>query len=890
MVYKPADYFSLPVSDVILQLASDSINGLPASEVMGRRKKYGPNLLHEPEERGVLAILFSQFNNLIVYLLLAAVVVSFGFNDFTNGFAILVVILINAAIGFGMEYQAVNSMAALKKLDKVFAKVWRDRQMAEVLSEEIVPGDILFLEAGDLVPADARLFSVSQLEVNESLLTGESVPVLKMTEILPEKSIQHDKKNMVFKGTAVTKGNGKAIVVSTGMNTELGKVSAMVQHAQKEKIPIHVTLHAFSKKLIIFSLLIVIPFAVLGIIKGRDVFIIIETAISLAVAAIPEGLPVVATIALASGMLRLAKHNVIVKKLSAVETLGSINVIFTDKTGTLTQNRLEVNTICLPGRKINIKWDEASKSVSYHPSSLDERDYESLLKLLNIAALCNNASFTDSEVSAGDPLEIALLKLGAYHKAGFLEETFKTFPRIFEQPFDSETKIMGTIHETEEKKFVAVKGASEEIIRCASFILKGGVVQSFSEEEKKKWLQLTDEMAGKGLRVLAFGYKDKITSFENFINELTFAGLAGFQDLPREEVPQALRECKEAGIRVVMVTGDHTETARNIAFAIGLADNPDEKVIHGKELKPLEMMSEQERAEALDTKIFSRVTSSQKLDLISLYQQRKWITGMTGDGVNDAPALKKADIGIAMGLRGTQVAREAADMVLQDDSFASIAKAIKYGRVIYENIRTFIIYLLSCNLSEILVVGIAGFLSLALPLQPLQILFLNIVTDVFPALALGMSEGSPLVMKHKPRNPGEPLLNRNKWISIIVYASAITISVLSVFLYCCYFRHFTPQICNNVAFFSLAFAQLIHPLNLSSAKESFFKNEITRNPYLWLAAGLCFFILMTVYFVSPLSSILSIQQLSFEAWILIFIGSALQVIIIQLFKRTGIVE
>jgi Ca2+-transporting ATPase len=890
MVYSSANCFSRPASEVISQLASDSINGLFSAEVIERRKKYGLNLLHEPDEKGVISILLSQFNNLIGYLLLTAAVISFFFNDVTNGFAILVVILINAAIGFGMEYQAVSSMAALKKLDKVFVKVRRDGQLAEILSEEIVPGDILFLEAGDLVPADARLFSVSQMEVNESSLTGESVPVIKITDALPERSILAERKNMVYKGTAVTKGNGKAIVAATGMNTEFGKIAAMVNKAEKEEIPLNIKLHAFSKKLIVFTLLIVLLIAIIGLIKGRELFLMIETAISLAVAAIPEGLPIVATIALARGMLRLAKHNVIVKKLSAVETLGSTNVIFTDKTGTLTQNRLEVNTICIPGKKIEIKWDEVNKSVSYHPLSLNEQEYENLLKLLNVAALCNNASFTDSEISVGDPLEIALLKLGEYHKTGFLEETYKNFPRIFEQPFDSETKIMGTIHESEEKKLVAVKGAAEEVIKCSSFIREGEEVKAFSEDEKKKWLQLTNELAGKGLRVLAFGYKDQIVSLENFINELTFAGLAGFLDLPREEVPQALQECKEAGIRVVMVTGDHTETARNIAFKIGLTDDPDEKVIHGKDIKPLALLSENERSEILDTKIFSRVSPLQKLDLISLYQERNWITGMTGDGVNDAPALKKAEIGIAMGRRGTQVAREAADMVLQDDSFASIAKAIRYGRVVFENIRLSIVYLLSHNLSEILVVGIAGSISLTLPLQPLQILFLNMVTDVFPALAIGMNKGTPFVMKHKPRNPGEPLLLRKEWISIFVYSGSITASVLSVFFYCCYYRGFSPEISNNVAFLSLAIAQLVHLLNLSTAKESFFRNEITRNPYIWLAVGLCISILMLVYFVPPLNSILSIQALSFESWMLIFIGSSLQVLIIQLLKRTGCIE
>ena len=884
------EIFSLSIDAVSKLFSADIINGLTSAEVSERKKLYGLNLLKDKKDKNLLVVLLSQFQNIVVYILLFASIVSFGFNDYTEGFAILLVVVVNALIGFGMEFQAIRSMNALKKLDKTFTRVWRDGNLMEVLAHDIVPGDVLYFEAGDMISVDARIISLSQLEVNESSLTGESLPVIKNINVLSGDTILADRKNMLYKGTPVTKGNCKAIATATGMNTELGKISELVQSARKDIIPLTLKINSLSKKLIVFTVLVTLPLILLGISKGTEFVLLIETSIALIVSAIPEGLPIVSTIAFARGMLELAKHNVIIKKLAAVETLGSVSVIFTDKTGTLTQNRLEATVICIPDQTIDVEWNEADRSVSYSPSQFEEFTQDNLIKLFHVAALCNNASFTDNTISVGDPLEVALLKLGEYHRSGFLENANRSFPRIYEQPFDSETKIMETIHESEGKNFVAVKGAVEEVLKHSTFIFKNNVLSKFSEENKKEWLNKTDELAKKGLKVLAFAYKDHTGSFENSIRELNFAGLVGFLDLPRDEVPQAIKECMDAGVRVVMVTGDHSETAKSIALKIGLTNDPDERVIHGKDLKALGSLTEKDQNEILNTLIFSRLSPSQKLDIISLYQKKNWITAMTGDGVNDAPALTKADIGIAMGKRGTQVAREAADMVLQDDSFASIVKAIKFGRVIYNNIRTFIIYLLSCNLSEIFVVAIAGFFSLALPLEPLQILFLNLVTDVFPALALGVNAGSWFVMKQKPRDSAEPILDAKKWISIIVYAVAITISVLSVFVYGIYVCDYSSQVCNNIAFFSLAFAQLFHPLNLSPVKESFFKNEITRNVYLWMAIAFCIATLFLVYFISPLNSVLSITKLDDGPRLLIFIGSTFHIIILQLLKRTKIIE
>lgn len=880
---------ALSAEIVVKNLSVSTDKGLTESEARERQTVFGKNELKEVKRKSLFNVFLVQFKSPIVYLLLGAVIISVFFKDNTEAIAIFVVIIVNAMMGFFMEAQAIRSMEALRRLDRVTAKVWRQGTLTEVASEEVVPGDILFVEAGDLVSADARLLTSVQLASDESPLTGESVPVAKIVDSLPDDTIVADRKNMVFKGTIVTRGNARAVVTATGMKTELGKISALVHAAEDEAIPLNEKLEKFSKRLILLTGFIVLPLLVIGLLEKRDTVVMIKTTIALAVAAIPEGLPIVATIALARGMLKLAKHQVIVKKLAAVETLGSTNVIFTDKTGTLTENRLEVTTLCLPNQTIEIEWDEANKSIRFNPPNISSHNQSNLQKLLTVAVMCNNASFSENQVT-GDPLEIALLKIGEYHRTGFLEEVYSLFPRIYEYPFDSETKIMGTIHEYEGKNFAAVKGATEEVLRYSSFILSEGQVKTFSDEEKKTWLTQHDNLGKNGLRALAFAYKENVPDTEGFIGDLVFVGLAGFIDPPREEVRESIRECHDAGIRVVMVTGDHTETAKHIARRIGLTTKENETVIHGKNLAGVEQLSGNEETSLLHANIFTRVSPKQKLDLIKLYQEKGWIVGMTGDGVNDAPALKKADIGIAMGKRGTQVAREAADMVLQNDSFTSIVKAIKYGRVIYDNIRTFIIYLLSCNLSEILIVAFAGFFNLALPLQPIQILFLNIVTDVFPALALGMNEGKANVMKRKPRNPDEPMINRKNWISIFSYSFFITISVFSVFLYSHLVLEFPATISNNIAFFSLAFAQLIHPLNLASRRVSFFYNEITRNRYLWGAVAFCMLLIFLAYIIEPLNEVLSLEKLPPTAWVLVAIGSVLHLGIIQLAKRTNIIS
>lgn len=884
------DPYTLEPAVIAQQLNISMAGGLTEAEVKKRLAEYGRNEFKAKKKKSALLIFLLQFNNIVVYLLLAAAGVSLFFRDYTETFAILAVILINTVIGFVMEMQAHKSMSALKKLDQSMAKVIRGGSVKEIPSEEIVPGDLMVLEAGDIIPADGRIASETLFDVDESPLTGESVPVSKLNEPLPPGTPVADRKNMIFKGTYVTRGNGRAIVTGTGAQTELGKISTLVEEAKQQAIPINEKLKKFSKRLLLLAVLIVLPLFGIGLMQGKDLHGIIETSIALAVAAIPEGLPIVSTIALARGMLKLAKHQVIVKKLAAVETLGSTNVIFTDKTGTLTVNKLQVNTLCLAGATLQVTWDEPHEKLHFQQQADNRNDVQDdLQKLLMIGVLCNNAVLNDNAEALGDPLEISLMKAGEYYRNGFVGDVQKQFPRVHEKPFDSQTKVMGTVHELNDSKFIAVKGAAEEVLKRCRYILKNGKAEAFSENEKREWHRRTDTLATEGLRTLAFAYKESAGN-EKIMEDLVFTGLIGFLDPPREEVPPAIRECREAGLRIIMVTGDHPETAKNIAYKIRLIDSLDEPTLHGKQLKPIDQLTEKEKEEIKRTRIFSRVSPEQKLDLISLYQQDGWLVGMTGDGVNDAPALKKAEIGIAMGKRGTQVAREAADMVLKDDSFASIAKAIKYGRVIYDNIKTFVIYLLSCNLSEIIIVSIAALMNIAQPLLPLQILFLNLVTDVFPALALGMNEGSDIVMKRKPRKPDEPLISSRNWITITTYSLLLSASVLTGFIYANTYAGYSPDVCNTIGFFSLAFAQLLHPLNLVSVKESFFVNEITRNRYLQGAVILCALLILLAYSIEPLSEVLSIQKLDYKAWVIVGVGSMLHLLFIQILKRSHLIR
>jgi Ca2+-transporting ATPase len=854
---------------IITALQSDATYGLTSAESQERLKN-GTNKIEAKKDKNIWLIFLSQFKSPIVWLLVFAAGLSFYFGELLDGIAILIVILINAFIGFFMEYQAERSMNALKKLSAVPAKVQRNGKLEEINAEEIVPGDIIYIEAGDMIPADGRIFKASQVQIDESALTGESLPIEKQTNKLNSDTPLAERDNMLYKGTYSTKGNGFMVVTATGMDTELGNIARMVQSADQAATPLEKKIENFSKKLIWITVTLVVIIFIAGLINGHKFIEMLETSIALAVAAIPEGLPIVATMALAQGMMKMTKYNVIVKKLSAVETLGGTNVICTDKTGTLTQNKIEVNKIVTAAN-----------------------NSEALEIINRIAVLCNTAELQINNgivKEIGDPLEIGLLKFAEKNSINIQGYRAK-YPKLKEDPFSSETKIMATLHQDQSKHIIYAKGALEELILRCNSILESDCVKELNSENRALWIKKAEELANSGLRVIAGAYNPSPSAEEDLSVNLVFVGLFGMIDPPREEVFEAIKQCKTAGIEVIMITGDHPATAKNIAVKLGIADNDNFKAMIGKEMKDHELLTANEKTSWMDTQVFARVSPKQKLDLVTVLQEKKKIVGMTGDGVNDAPALKKADIGIAMGFRGTQVSQEVADMVLKDDSFSSIVIAIKQGRIIFENIRKFVIFLLSCNLSELLVIATASVFNLHFQLFALQILFINIITDILPALALGVTEGSDEIMLRPPRNMNEPIIDKKRWIAIFFYSIIIgAVSVGAVF-----FSHLTvhhtemwnPELCNNILFFTLIFSQLLHVLNMGN-DTSFFNSEVFRNKYIWGAIGFSVIILLGIYAIEPIRKVLSIYEMSTYDWLISIGASIISLIVIQIGKKLKI--
>lgn len=888
---------SLKSSEEVLKaFSADRKKGLSEEEIEKRLRKYGPNILEEQSQKSIWQIVFSQINNPIIYLLTAAAVLAFAFNDIAEGIAIVVVLVINTLIGFWMEYKAQKSMNSLKELDKIQAKVIRSGKKETIDAENLVPGDILIVEAGDLIPADGRIIEATELQIDESPLTGESVPISKSSDALKEEKPVADRTNILYKGTAVSGGTGRAVVYATGMQTELGSISALVGEEKKDEIPLNQKLNKLTKNLILVTLGLAVAFLVFGWIAGKEIYLLIQTSIAWTIAAIPEGLPIVASIALARGMLRLAKKNVIVKKLEAVETLGETTVIFTDKTGTLTKNQLTVNTLFFPGDlRMNADWEGAKPSIK---ENHEPEKTENFLQIFKISVLANDASLNEekdgdeadgSGKGDGDPLEIALLNF----TKNFDQDLYRKnhgLKRKLHDPFDSESMIMGAVYQDNEGFYVAGKGAAHAILNRSSKVLVGNELKELSDEDKEYWHKKNDELSEEGLRVLAFSYKniDELPEgkeAEDFIHGMNFTGLIGFIDPPRKEVSDAINVCKNAGIKVIMITGDHPGTAKNIGKQVSLYD-PEEKngdgVLSGDNLQ--HELEKENDPRLVNTKIFSRVDPSQKLAVIKHFQENGEIVGMTGDGINDAPALKRANIGIAMGKRGTQVAQEVSDMVLKDDSFTSIVIAIEQGRIIFGNIRKFIIYQLSYHLSEILIIALISFTLFTLPLLPLQLLFLNLLSDVFPALALGIGKGNPGIMKKPPKDPEEPILTKKNWIQITIYGVILTICISGAYLFAHFVWEQPKEITNNVAFFSLAIAQLIHVFNMRETEENIFNNQVTRNKYIWMALAFCFTILIAAYLIPGISEILSFQKLELRIWGLIIITSLLPLIIIQLIK------
>jgi len=887
--------------------------GLPAAEVRLRLAIYGPNLLKQAKPRSVWRIFANQFRSLVVWLLVAAGALAFWFSDWTEGVAILVVIAINTAIGFVAEIKAIRSMEALRRMARVSTRVLRDGSIKEVPAQELVPGDIVLLEAGDVVTSDLRLVESSGLCADESTLTGESLPVDKSAKVLPDETPLIERHNMLFKGTATTRGTGTGVVVATGMATELGRISALVESAESTVSPLEKRLDSLSTRLVGLTLVLAVLIAVAGISVGQDLFLMLETAIALAVAAVPEGLPIVATLALARGMWRMLRRNVLIERLSAVETLGATTVIFTDKTGTLTENRMTVQKIALDDGVATLS--EGGRGFSRDGRNVDVQSDPLLLSAFEISVLCNTASLPllkpetegategPSGSVTGDPMEVALL---AAARAGGLESSGlkQNLPEVRRESFDPDLKLMATYHHlglmatfhkvpgghpTEQAQVapgcrVAVKGAPEKILAASQWIKTSEGEREFDESARQTWLKRNETLASEGLRMLAVAEKTVKDASADPYRDLVFVGLIGLLDPPRLDVASSLAACRTAGVRVVMVTGDQAVTAKNIATTVGLAD-ADAQVMLGAELSAEGEALSADRERVLGTDIFARVNPKQKLDLIDLYQGAGDVVAMTGDGVNDAPALKKADIGVAMGQRGVQVAREASDMVLRDDAFSSIVVAIEQGRVIFGNIRKFVIYLLSCNLSEVLIVCLATLGGLPLPLLPLQILYLNLVTDVFPAFALGAGEGEDGIMKRPPRDPREKILMRRNWIEILGYGAVITAATLAAFAAALFWLEYSPDEAVTISFVTLASAQLLHVFNMRDPKSAMLRNEITRNPYVWGAVLLCFALMFAAIFAPGLSDVLRLVPPDGRGWCLVVAMSLVPLFAIQVFFR-----
>lgn len=879
--------WAYPGEELIQELCVSQDTGLATQEAKRRLKQYGPNRLRETKRKSSWKILFEQFKGLIVALLVVAALVSFFFGDFIEGIAIVVVIMINATIGFFTELKAVRSMEGLRRLGSVSVRVRRDGEIQEIPAEGLIPGDIVVLEGGDIVNADIRLLTSSKLQADESALTGESLPVSKSVETLDVDTPLAERADMLYKGTAVTRGSCEGIVITTGMETELGQISSLVEEAEEEITPLEKRLNQLGHKLIVATLIIAAFVATAGILVGKGAFLMIETSIALAVAAIPEGLPIVATIALARGMLRMARRNALISQLSAVETLGATNVIFTDKTGTLTENRMTVALIALDSGDIEVH----EEAFTRNDEPVAPLKNKILRKALGISILCNNASLESKELNeeskvVGDPMEGALLIAGV--KTGlYREELTRNLPEVREEAFDSDVKMMATFHKDNDRYLVAVKGAPEYILNSSSHILTEEGEREMSDEKRKEWLNKNNQMAEKGLRVVAIATKIADSIDSEPYKHLTLLALIGLEDPPREDVRKAIELCQDAGIKVVMVTGDQAVTASNIGSDVGLADKNEIDVIHGKDLKNPDELSEEEKQKILQVPIFARVSPRQKLNLIDLYQKNGAIVAMTGDGVNDAPALKEADIGIAMGQRGTEVAREAADMVLKDDSFPTIVAAIEQGRVIFNNIRKFVLYLISCNVSEIMVVTSATIVNLPLPILPLQILFLNLVSDVFPALALGVGEGDRNVMKQPPQDPGEPILARRHWLDVGRYGFLMTISVFGALILALKWLGMGERQAVSVSFLTLAFTQLWHVFNMRDRGSNFLRNSITRNPFIWGALFICIGLLLVALYVPVLSDVLKLVNPGMKGWIIVIAMSLIPLMVGQFIKARG---
>ncbi len=863
-------FHSVSAEEALKKLQSDSRIGLTGGEAAARLSRYGANALIETRRKSLLSLFLEQFTDFLVIILIAAAVVSGFLGEWLDAGAILAIVVLNAVVGFVQEYKAEQALEALKKMVAPQARVLRDGGEKKISARELVPGDIVFLEAGDQIPADCRLLEAMSLQVSEAALTGESTPISKDAGVaLAEKTAVADRKNSVFMGTVITRGIGRAVVAATGMQTEFGKIAQQVQSVEEEATPLQQKLEAVGRRLAQAALAIVVIVFALGVWRGFPLIEMFLTSVSLAVAAVPEGLPAIMTITLAIGVQRMARRNAIIRKLRAVETLGSANVICTDKTGTLTRNEMTVRKVFFDGREIDVSGAGYSTRGQFTAGGKQFAAGSEDFKLfLRAVALCTSANLEErgnSVAVLGDPTEGALVVLAA--KAGVVkQQELKRFHKAYELPFESERKMMSVICEHEEGRFAFVKGAPETIVGKCEKLLVDGKEKPISEADKKIILQKNNEFASQALRVLAVAYRpvpvQRDYQFEQVEQKLVFLGLAGMIDPPREEAKQAIALCKSAGIRVIMVTGDNPLTAQAIASELGMSGV---RAVTGLEL---DEMSDAEFGQlVLSTSVFARVSPEHKLRIVGALKNLGHVVAMTGDGVNDAPALKKADIGIAMGITGTDVSKEASDMVLADDNFASIVNAVEEGRIIYDNIVKSIYYLLSCNIGEILAVFAATLLSWPLPLVPIQILWMNLVTDGLPALALGMDAEEPGVMRRPPRDKREEILDGRNAAYFLAIGFLMAVGTLALFQYEL-LQGSGLEKARSIAFSTIILFQLFHALNSRSRVHSLFSIGVFRNKLLWLAFLAALVLQIVITQTDVLESVFKTQAMSLTEWLL----------------------
>lgn len=832
------DFYRKDPEEIFSHLDS-STDGLSSEHAKRRLDKFGENTIQDSAKRSGIRIFFDQFRSFLVAILIVAAAIAFLMDEMTDAILIFIILILNAIFGFIQEWRAENSIAALKKLAVVNVKVLRDKEERLIDSKLLVPGDIIFLETGDKVPSDCRLLE-GKPEMMEASLTGESTPVRKSSETLEKEAQIADRKDMLFAGTVMTKGRAKAVVVKTAMATELGKIAGMMGSSADRETPLQKKLGRLGRYLGVLVILICAIIFGVQIFLGGDILEVFMTAISLAVAAVPSGLPAVVTISLAIGVQRMVKKNALIRRLSSVETLGSTTVICTDKTGTLTHNEMTVMKAFVDDQVLSV-----SGSGYEEKGDFSDRT-KSLNQLLKIGLNCNDAKISEGKV-IGDPTEAALIVSA---RKGGMDRICK---RIAEIPFDSERKIMSTVHDIEGQKFIFTKGAPEELLRRCSRVMTRGFVKEMTHEEKRKILQKNKAFAQDALRVLGFAYK-QIPSWkldadpEDEESNLVFVGLQAMLDPPREEARQAIERCRRAGIKVTMITGDQEHTALAIAHSLGMEG----KAMSGEEIDKLDLEKEAERVA-----VFARVSPEHKMKIVKALQKKGHVVAMTGDGVNDAPALKNADIGVAMGVTGTDVSKEASDMVLLDDNFRTIVNAVEEGRGIFDNIRKSVNYLLSSNLSEVMVIFSASLMGMPVPLTAVQILWVNVITDGLPALGLGVDPYDKDLMKKPPRSPKERIINKKVAGSILSIGVVMSIGVLVMFSM--YQGDLTKA--RTVAFTSLVALELVRVQMIRSEhKTPFFSNRFL------LVAILISFALQLVVIYTPLNSVFELVPLGLIDW------------------------